>query len=358
MSTTNHFNFMNLALKLAERGRYTVSPNPMVGCVIVKDNHIIGEGFHQRAGEDHAEIIALRQAGTAARNATMYVTLEPCCHHGKTPPCTDAIIHAGIKKIYAACIDPNHLMSGNGISALQSAGIEVETGLCQPEAEKLNEIFFHFIRHKRPFIIAKWAMSLDGKTSTHSHDTPEISCEQSRHFSHQIRQRVDAVLIGAHTAKIDNPRLTVRHGSVTRQPRRIILSSQGRLPAELNLFDPASPATTIVATTAAIAGYTRQSLIEKNVDVMVLPKNSHGKVDLPALLTELGKREITSILVEGGMTVLESFFQENLVNQVNVYLAPVIIGSMLKKHSLTNINLSRIERDFYFTGTYMETANV
>jgi diaminohydroxyphosphoribosylaminopyrimidine deaminase/5-amino-6-(5-phosphoribosylamino)uracil reductase len=350
MNMATHSDYMKQALNLAEQGRFTVSPNPMVGCVIVKNNLVIGEGYHLRAGEAHAEINALRNAGAEARDATMYVTLEPCCHYGRTPPCTDAIIAAGIRKIYIACLDPNPLVQGKGIAALQAAGIEIETGMHESAAVKQNEVFFHFIRHKRPFIIAKWAMSLDGKTVTHPDDSADISCAESRHFSHQIRQQVDAILIGANTAVTDNPLLTVRHGTIIKQPQRIILSSHGDIPLDLNLFNPALPAAAILVVTDRIDSLAREKLRASNITYVVTPANQYGRVDLHALLAELGKRDITSILVEGGMTVVENFFEENLVNQVQVYLAPVIIGAMKKKHRLENVTISGIAHDYYFSG--------
>jgi len=353
-----NLDYMNLALSLAERGRPTVSPNPMVGCVIVKDGNIIGQGFHERAGEAHAEMIALREAGAEAKGADMYVTLEPCCHYGRTPPCTDAIIQAGIKKVYAACIDPHHFMAGKGIATLTAAGIEVETSLCRQKAEKLNEFFFHYIRHQKPFVVAKWAMSLDGKTCAHEHDSANISCDQSRQQAHQIRQQVDAVLVGANTARIDNPQLTARYGHTGKQPKRIILSSNGKLPLSLNMFDSGMPSQTIVATTDAIDSVIADNLRARGIDVLLTAKDHRGMIDLHDLLFQLGKREIISVLVEGGMRVLESFFQENLVNQISVFLAPVIIGSLEKKKFLTNINLSQIEQDFHITASTEDSQHV
>lgn len=348
MNATSHLDYMRLALQLAERGRFTVSPNPMVGCVIVKDYRIVGEGFHQHAGEAHAEIVALQHAGNEAQNATAYVTLEPCSHYGRTPPCVDALIRAGIKQVYAACVDPNPLVAGKGIAALEAAGIEVHIGLCEAEAKQLNQIFFHYIQHKRPFVIAKWAMSLDGKTITHPSDNRQISCEQSLYSSHQIRQQVDALLIGARTAIQDDPLLTVRYTSqILKHPLRIILASRG-VPLDLKMFHPDMPRKTIVATTDAIDKQHHQAMLDQKIEVVILPSSKQGYVDLTSLLDELGKRQITSLLVEGGMTVHENFFAENLVNQVHVYLAPVFIGSLEKKRVFTNIHFNPMEADFYF----------
>jgi diaminohydroxyphosphoribosylaminopyrimidine deaminase / 5-amino-6-(5-phosphoribosylamino)uracil reductase len=362
MSILSPDHYMSLALALAERGRYTVSPNPMVGCVIVKDNRVIGQGFHHHAGGPHAEILALEQAGLEARGASAYVTLEPCCHHGKTPPCTEALIKAGIKQVYAACIDPNPLVAGKGIEALRAAKINVNVGLGEIEAKRLNEIFFHFMKHKRPFVIAKWAMSLDGKTITHKDDTRDISSSISLQTAHRVRQQVDAILIGANTAKEDNPLLTVRWRAldvpITKQPRRIVLSSHGDLPLDLHLFSSADADKTIVVTTASVNTTWRQAALEKNITLILVEKNKKGRVDLCSMLNELGKHNITSVLVEGGRTVHENFMEENLVNQFHVYLAPVIIGSLPKKQRLSTIKLTSLATDFYFTADHEGETHV
>lgn len=348
-----HLDYMHLALELAAAGRLTVSPNPMVGCVIVKNDRIVGQGFHQQAGGPHAEIIALSEAGAYAKEATAYITLEPCCHVGKTPPCTLALIKAGIKEVYAACVDPNPLVAGQGIKALQAAGIQVHLGLCETEAEKLNEIFFHYMQHRRPFVIAKWAMSLDGKTITHKLDARDISSPASQAFSHELRQQVDAILIGAHTALSDNPLLTARchqnEKPPIKQPLRIILSSNAKLPSHLKLFNTETK--TLIATTALVDKETLGFWNKKNIEVLVLPHLKKGRINLHALLDALGARKITSLLVEGGMAMHESFIEAHLINQYRIYLAPVIIGTVSKKKRIQHIEVSRLDTDFYFTGT-------
>lgn len=363
-----HHQYMSLALKLAERGRFTASPNPMVGCVIVKNNHIIGQGWHQRAGGPHAEIIALQQAKDAAKGATLYVTLEPCCHFGRTGPCTSELISAGIKEIYVACLDSNPLVSGRGIQQLQDAGISVKVGLYEKESKRLNEKFFHYMKYKRPFVIAKWAMSLDGMTVTNLSDTRQISGSGAQCHTHQLRQSVDSILIGANTAIQDNPQLTVRLGlnnqnpeiikqQSIRQPLRIVLSSRGSLPLNLKIFDPTLPGKTLVVTTNAV-DKTWYNTISKTIETCVIAKNDQGQVDLPSLLDELGKREITSVLVEGGMTVHKRFFQDNLVNKIQMYLSPVIIGSLAKKQRVSEFDLCRVENDFCLTADYQDAENV
>lgn len=344
MDSTLPQDYMLKALALAERGRFSVSPNPMVGCILVQGNTIVGSGWHERAGESHAEIYALKEAGLQAKGATAYVTLEPCCHQGRTPPCTEALIKAGIKKVYIACLDPNPLVSGKGVAALCEAGIIVEVGLEEEKAKNLNKIFFHYITHKRPFVIAKWAMSLDGKTITHPVDLRQISCKESSHHTHsEIRQQVDAILVGANTAAQDDPSLTTRieGKEIDKQPIRIILSSDGALPKNLKIFTGKLPGKTIVVTT--------KPLTISSVEIIVVAKDKNNRIDLHALLQELGKRQITSLLVEGGMTVHESFFEQDLVNQISVYVAPVIIGNMEKKKKFENVDFGKIGEDFYFS---------
>ncbi|EKD72510.1 MAG: hypothetical protein ACD_45C00658G0009 [uncultured bacterium] len=357
----NHLHYMSLALRLAEQGRLTVSPNPMVGCIIVKNNHIVGQGFHQRAGEPHAEIFALREAREQAKGASAYITLEPCCHQGKTPPCTSALIAAGIKNVYVSCMDPNPLVSGKGITLLRSAGIAVEVGFMSAEATQLNEIFFHYIKNKRPFVIAKWAMSLDGKKKVNPHDDKQISCRESQYHTHQVRQQVDAILVGANTIHQDNPQLTVRFASSdkahSKQPIRIILSGQKKLPLNLNIFNDKTPGRTIIVATKKTIDLVKH-IKSNHVELCILPENKEKKICLPTLLDKLGQKEITSLLVEGGATVHESFFKENLVNKVHIYLSSTIIGSLDKKKHLSIKDFSKIGSDFHFIADFQEIKHV
>jgi len=345
---TNHSPnaYMTLALQLAARGRATVSPNPMVGCVIVKNEHIVGQGWHERVGGPHAEIVALQAAGEKAADATAYVTLEPCCHHGRTPPCTDALIRAGVKEIYAASLDPNPLVAGKGVAALRAAGIKVNIGLCATEATALNEIFFHYIKYKKPLVIAKWAMSLDGKMVTHQNDTRQISGHESTMHTHQTRQMVDAILIGAKTARLDNPELTARFHNEhnNKQPLRIILTGKEKLSIDLKIFATNAPAKTLLVATEENAAHYQQM---DHIEIITAAKNQQGLIDLPELLTHLGNREITSLLVEGGAHVHQSFFQENLVNKIQVYLAPTIIGNLEKKLALGSMDINFLGKDIF-----------
>lgn len=355
MNTNNHSHYMSLALQLAAQGRFTVAPNPMVGCVIVKDDRIVGQGYHHKAGEPHAEINALRVAAGQADGATAYISLEPCCHFGKTPPCTTALIKAGIKKIHIATIDPNPKMAGNSIEILRDAGIAVEVGLCEQAARELNQIFFHYMKHKRPYVIAKWAMSLDGQTCTHPADDKQISCVESQIHTHTMRREVDAILIGANTLRNDNPRLTARDIPTDieydNQPIRVILCGQESLAADLHIFNEMLPGKTILVTTQN--DFT-VSCSANHVDILVIPENQQGKISLLSLLNKLGGLEITSLLVEGGMTVHQQFFEENLVNQIHVYLAPTIIGSLAKKQTVTVKSMSLMGSDSHFMATITE----
>ena len=318
--------FMLHALRLAQKARGRTSPNPMVGAVLVKDGRIIGEGFHPKAGEPHAEIFALRQAGEAARGATMYVTLEPCSHHGRTPPCVDAIIAAGVAEVHMAMIDPNPLVAGRGKAALEAAGIRVVTREHEQEAQELNEAFVHWVTQKRPFVIAKFAMSLDGKIATRTGDARWISGPASRQYTHELRDQVDAILVGANTVLADDPRLTTRLDKAdVHHPLRVILDSRGRVPLSARVFSPDLPGQTLVATTEHMPPSHRRQLAAQGVEVLILPQRE-GRVDVAALLDALGQREITSLLVEGGSTVLGTFFDRGLVDKVLAFIAPMIIG--------------------------------
>ncbi len=321
-----HNLFMQEALQLAERGRYSALPNPMVGCVVVKDGQIVGRGFHEKSGKPHAEIHALREAGDQAKDATLYVTLEPCNHFGRTPPCTDAIIKAGITKVFVACLDPNPLVAGQGIQKLKAHGITVHIGILEQAAKALNQIFFHYITTKTPYIIAKWAMSLDGKIAVNPGDNRQLSNEHSMHDLHELRHRTPGILIGAATALADNPSLTVRFGDVKRQPQRIVLNSKGDLPNTLKLFDGSLPGKTwLICAEEMIANYP-QATTE-----IIHCKTKNGHIDLLSLLKILGERELAAVLVEGGKQVLDSFFEENLVNEVVTYVTPWIIGNFPHK---------------------------
>lgn len=317
--------YMKLALKLAEGGIGKVSPNPLVGSVIVKGSRIIGKGFHEGFGRAHAEINALGNAGKNIRGATMFINLEPCCHYGKTPPCIDRIIASGLKEVVIGIKDPNPLVNGKGIRQLKRAGIKVTTGILPEEAKKLNEIYIKFITKKIPFIILKSAMSLDGKITTRSGNSRWISNEASRRYVHNLRNRVDAVLVGINTVLKDNPELTVRGEikSGAKNPVRIVVDSRLKVPLGAKVLNKKAP--TIIATTNRASLVKIKKLENKNVKVLMI-KSKNGKVDLKALVKSLAELNISSILVEGGGNINAGMLEENLVDKVLFFISSVIIG--------------------------------
>jgi diaminohydroxyphosphoribosylaminopyrimidine deaminase/5-amino-6-(5-phosphoribosylamino)uracil reductase len=325
--------FMRQALLEAARADYTLSPNPKVGCLIVKNNEILSRGYHQGSGTPHAEIDALTKIGETARGADLYVTLEPCCHFGKTPPCTESIIRSGIKRVFYAMIDPNPQVAGRGIEALLQAGIEVIQGYCETEARVLNRFFIHFMTERKPYVIAKWAMSLDGKMTTPPKDNRQITSLESQLHLHHTRNNVDAILVGVNTIMADNPALTTRYidSKNIKHPLRIILDTHGRIPLNAQVLNSSLPGKTVIATTILASHPWRQSI--QHAEVWILPiKND--RVDLKALLVKLAERQIMSLLVEGGRGVLESFIEQNLIQETQVYLAPVLISNLPIKKTL------------------------
>ena len=311
-----HEAFMRRALELAEQGTGYTRPNPLVGAVIAKGGEVIAEGYHARYGGPHAEAVALERAGEAARGADLYVNLEPCSHWGKTPPCVDRIIAAGIRRVFIATRDPNPLVNGKGVEKLRAAGIEVVEGVLRKEAERLNEIFFYWIKMKRPFVALKLAMSLDGKIATRSGDSRWITGEGARRRVHELRRRHAAVLVGINTVLADDPELTVREVEGP-QPLRIVLDSRGRVPLSARVL--AGEARTLVATTAAMPEERERALLERGVEVWRLPARE-GRVDLVALLARLAGEEIDSLLVEGGGEVAWSFLAQGLVQKLYLCL--------------------------------------
>ena len=321
--------FMREALRIAKNAEGRTSPNPLVGAVIVKDGKIIAEGWHRKAGTPHAEIHALNMAGELAKNSTMYVTLEPCSHFGRTPPCANKIVDAGIKKVFIAMKDPNPKVSGRGIEILKSAGIEVNVGILEDEAKILNEVFFKWITKKIPFVTAKFACSLDGKISTVTGQSKWISCEESRKFSHHLRDISDAIMVGIGTVLADNPSLTTRLVD-GKNPVRIVVDSFAKIPLDSKIIRDGL-AKNILAVTKNAPREKISAL--KNCGVEIIETDGE-KVDLNFLMKELAKREITSILLEGGGTLHFSMLKENLVDKIFAFIAPKIIGG---KNSLTAV---------------------
>ncbi len=298
----------------------------MVGAVVVKDEQLIGEGFHAYAGSDHAEIVALRDAGSAAAGATLYVSLEPCCHQGRTPPCVDQIVRAGIHRVVAACEDPNPAVSGNGIAALRASGITVDVGVFIQEAARLNEAFFTHVRTGRPFVTLKVAASLDGKIATRTGESRWITGESARRRVHQLRNEMDAVLVGIGTVLRDDPLLTTRLGIADqRDPSRVIVDNLARLPLRAKVVNRASTAPTILAVSQRAPRAKLEALEREGVQVLVVD-NSPRRVSLEPLLEALGKRGILSVMIEGGAEINASALQERIVDKVLVFLAPILIG--------------------------------
>ena len=314
---------MQEALALARRGAGLTSPNPMVGAVVVAAGEIVGRGYHPRAGEPHAEVFALREAGARTRGAALYVTLEPCAHWGQTPPCTEAIIAAGIERVVAAMAYPDQRVSGRGLRRLTEAGIETRVGVAEREARDLNEAYVKHRTTGTPFVTAKWAMTLDGRIATSTGESRWISGEASRALVHERRAATDAILVGVGTVLRDDPALTSRTAAA-RQPRRIVLDSTLRVPPDARvLARDGTPV--IIATTERASPAVRTVLEARGVEVLVAG-GPDGRVDLTSLLRDLGRRGILSLLVEGGGTVHGAFFDAGLVDKVLVFLAPKIFG--------------------------------
>lgn len=308
--------FMSRALELAERGRYSTSPNPMVGCVIVRDGVVIGEGFHQRAGEAHAEVAAL-QSCSDARGATLYVTLEPCAHHGRTGPCADVVIAAGVARVVVAMHDPNELVNGAGIDRIRTAGIEVTTGVLEQEARRLNERFVYAITQKLPFVLVKAGMTLDGKLATVTRESQWITSEAARERSLALREEYDAILVGSGTVKLDNPRLTRRLGlNGSAIPwTRVVLDGDGELPPHAQLLNDG--ARTIVFTSLPNRYDARDGIELIATD---------GRVDIERVLGELHARGIRSVIVEGGAAVHAEVIRRGLWQKMLLFVAPMIVG--------------------------------
>lgn len=320
--------FMRRALALAHGVLGRTSPNPAVGAVLVREGQLIGAGATQPPGQAHAEVIALQQAGAAARGATLYVTLEPCAHFGRTPPCTLALIGAGVARVVVAMPDPNPLTGGRGIAELRAAGIAVEVGLCADEAHELNEWFVHYTTTGRPFTLAKFAMSLDGKIATATGESRWVSGPAARERVHEWRDVYDALMVGAGTVIADDPQLTTRRRAIDRPPRhplRVVVDARGRIPLTARVFAPDLPGRTLVATTDRAPAAWAAALGERGVEVLRLPQRD-GFVDLPALWQALGQRAVASLLLEGGATLLASAVAARLVDKFAVFVAPKLIG--------------------------------
>jgi len=344
---------MKLALRLAAKAAGRVSPNPMVGAVVVKDGQIVGRGYHRAYGQPHAEVEAMHRAGDQAQGADLYVTLEPCNHQGRTPPCTQAVLKAGIRRVVVATLDPNPRVNGGGAEFLQSKGLQVEAGLLAEEARRLNEAWFKWVETGLPFVIAKAACSLDGKIATAGGESQWLTGEKARAFGHQLRHQVDAILVGVGTALADDPQLTTRLPQRTtengkrktengpRDPIRIVLDSRLRLPLSAKMLRLDSPAPTWVACTDAAPKEKIKAIKDLGADVLVMPAES-GRVALKPLLQELGRRQVQSLLVEGGAETLGSFFDQRVVDKFYFFYAPKILGGKTAPGMLAGAGVQRL----------------
>lgn len=322
---TSHIAYMSRALQLAERGLFTTDPNPRVGCVIVVNDVIVGEGWHQRAGEGHAEVNALKQAGLKAKGADCYVTLEPCSHFGRTPPCADTLINAGVRRVFIAMMDPNPRVAGSGIAKLEAAGIATTVGILEQQAEKLNIGFCQRMRTGRPYIRSKIAMSVDGRTAMASGESKWITGSAARQDVQQLRARSSAILTGIGTILADNPALSVRPEAwypqqTIRQPLRVVVDSQLRMPDDAKIFE--DNAQVLIATSSAIKAVSHAEVCH------FLPINN--QINLVALMTELAQREINEVMVEAGSQLNGALLAAGLIDELVIYMAPKIMGDGAK----------------------------
>lgn len=354
--------YMRLAMQLAGNAIGRTSPNPLVGAVIVKDNRVVGCGWHRKAGTPHAEVHALNQAGELAQGADVYVTLEPCDHYGKTPPCAKALVEAKVKNVYGGLLDVNPKVAGKGFKILEDAGIHVEYGFLQDELRKQNEVFFKWIEHKKPFVVLKAAMTLDGKIATATGQSKWITNETSRAYGYKLRDIYDGIMVGINTVIEDNPMLTARVDG-GKNPIRIVVDSSLKIDINANLVQDKS-AKTIVATTDKADKDKILKLQAQNVDVIVVDKDENDKVDIEKLLNILGQQNICSILVEGGATLSGSFVAKKLVDKVYFFIAPKIIGGKEAKTpvagtgilnlqealTLKDIQIEKLEEDILIIG--------
>lgn len=346
-----HEEYMRRALELARRGEGHVSPNPMVGCVIVKDGRIISEGYHEKVGEYHAERNALLRCEEDPAGADLYVTLEPCCHYGRTPPCTEIIIEKGIGRVFVAALDVNPLVAGKGVQTLRDAGIEVVTGILEEEAIALNEVFFHFFETHRPFVAMKYAMTLDGKIACYTGDSQWITGPKARAYVHGLRKKYSSILVGITTALKDDPMLNCRTEEGV-DPVRLVADSQLRLPTDSQLARTAKDIPTWVFTTEetlrSAKGRERADALNR-LGVDVIPcgyagtTDHHSRIDISNLLGILAERDIDSVLVEGGGTVNASFLEAGLVDRVYAFLGPKLVGGEESRSPIEGSGVPRME---------------
>jgi diaminohydroxyphosphoribosylaminopyrimidine deaminase/5-amino-6-(5-phosphoribosylamino)uracil reductase len=332
--------YMKRALKLAGKGRGWTSPNPLVGAVIVKDGQIVGEGYHKRFGEDHAEINAINNASESIVGATLYVTLEPCSHYGKTPPCVERIIKEKLSRVVIGVTDPNPLVAGRSIAMLQDQGITTTVGILEKECRELNEAFFKYMTTKIPFVTVKYAQTVDGRIATTTGHSRWISSQASRKYAHRLRSYHDGILVGIKTVLKDDPDLTVRLVK-GKNPQRIVVDSTLQIPADAKILTNQDKAPTIVATTSHCSSEKRALLREMDIETLVIDEDDGGHVDLHKLIAELGRRGISSILVEGGAEIITSLVKEKIPDRLLIITAPKIAGKGIE--AIGNLGLETMD---------------
>jgi len=362
--------FMKQALRLAARGRGKTSPNPMVGALVVAQGKVAGSGYHKQAGGPHAEIFALQQARSRSRHATLYLTLEPCCHTEKrTPPCVPSVIHSGVRRVVVAMRDPNPQVAGRGIRQLRRAGITVDVGCLQREAAKLNEVYLHWVHTGRPFVILKAAMTLDGKIATANGESQWITGVRAREHVHKLRGQMDAIAVGVNTILKDDPQLTVRlpvkgrGAHPVRQPVRLVFDSTLRVPLTARVFKNIEKSPTAIATTTRASSTKIEQLRAMDVEVLMVSRK-RNQVSLRRVLQELGKMGFTSLMVEGGSELNAAFLRDDLVNQVYLYVSPALLGGqnakgligglspkhLAQKIPISSVHVHKLGDDFLVTG--------
>ena len=327
MNTNKDLVFLEMAYGLAEKAKGWSSPNPYVGAVIVKNGTIIGTGYHEKPGKPHAEIIALKKAGTQARNATAYITLEPCVHWGRTPPCVDSLIQAGVKRAVVSALDSNPLVHKKGLQKMRQAGIQVSNGLLEEKNSRLNEVYNKYIRQKIPFVTVKVATSLDGKMATQTHDSRWITSTQTREYVHLLRGENMAIMVGINTLLHDDPRLTIRHPFRRKKPIvRIVIDSRLRFPIDAKILRTTAKGKILVFTHQSGASRKAVELKKKEVEIISLRKNRSGRLDLNEVLNWLGQNEISSVMVEGGPLLITSLIEKQLIDKIFVTLYTKLVG--------------------------------
>ncbi|MCK5687706.1 bifunctional diaminohydroxyphosphoribosylaminopyrimidine deaminase/5-amino-6-(5-phosphoribosylamino)uracil reductase RibD [Myxococcota bacterium] len=337
---------MHEALSEAQKGLGRTRPNPVVGCIIVKDGEIVGRGYHKKAGEPHAEVVALKDAGADAKGADVYVTLEPCDHQGRTAPCTDALIEAGVRRVFVGMRDPNPLVNGKGIQRLQKADVEVQTDILGAECAALNEPYAHFIRTQRPLVVAKLAQSLDGRVATRTGESQWITSEKARERGHQLRNQLDAIMVGIDTVLADDPILTCRLEGC-RHPVRIVVDSGARTPPDARiLLQPEIDKPLTIVAVGHNAPQDRVESIQKTGATVLSCKEKEGRVDLNDLLDQLGQLELLSVLLEGGPTLMGAFFDAGLVSRVYAFIAPTVLGGKAARASVEGEGIDRLAEAF------------